>query len=216
MPILWKHKLRCLVPKFGMKYSSWNKLMHNRRRDKRVSDALLAAGYKMEGKVITQILVNMFRTATPIVIEGRANGEDLWDILPRVQLQIDWARTLPQPIFFELVVCFVEARHQWEKEPVYPFDYYEMYNPAVLELITFRKAIGDYGPGGSSWVLVDAVFFNELARGFNIDEEEDEETTIINPDCATNKQQGQKEEIAVDDVVVPPGTDEDETEEEGL
>ncbi|KAJ8133342.1 hypothetical protein O1611_g281 [Lasiodiplodia mahajangana] len=174
MPIIRKYKLRRLVPTSGMKYQSWRKLMHSRRRDKRVADALKAAGYEMKHAVITRVLVNMFRTATPIVAEGRANGEDLWDILPRVQLQIDWARTLPQPVFFELVACFVEARHEWEKAPVYPFDYYELYNPMVLELIKFRKSIGDYGPGGSSWVLVDAVFFNELARGFNIDEDEDD------------------------------------------
>ncbi|KAI1120211.1 hypothetical protein F5Y10DRAFT_283480 [Nemania abortiva] len=199
MPNTWKGKLRGLVPKAGMKYQSDSRLMHHTRRDKRVADALRAAGYEMEHPAITQVLVNLFRTATPLVTEGRANQKDLWESLSLVQLQIDWARGLPGPIFFELFVCFVEARHMWEKEPDDPFYRYEPHNPAVLELITFRESVGNYHADGTSWVLTEAIWFNELARGYD----EDEDVAMGDSDCIINEYQDINEDRIVDGVNPP-------------
>jgi hypothetical protein len=192
---------------FLVKYQSRHRLMHNHRRDKRVTDALKAAGYQITRAAITAVLMNMFQTATPIVAAAHARGEDLWDSLPRVQLELDWARNLPEAIFFELVVCFVEARYEWEKNPVYPFYHSELYNPAVCELVTFLKSIGDYGTNNGSWVLTDAVFFNELARGFSVDEDENEDEYVVmrdyNPD--SNEFSDDNEDLKVADLIPPQG-----------
>ncbi|KAI0973786.1 hypothetical protein F4678DRAFT_459273 [Xylaria arbuscula] len=177
MPILSKQNLRYILPKAGMTYQSPHTLMHNKRRDKRVADALRTAGYDITGPTITEVLVHMFQTATPI-FTSRAENEDLWDVLPRVQTQIDWARSLPQAIFFEFFVCFVEARCEWEKNPTYPHYMFDLYDPAVRELVTFRTSVGDSVASHVSWILTDAVFFNELARGLGIDEDEDEDVVM--------------------------------------
>ncbi|KAJ8123076.1 hypothetical protein ONZ43_g885 [Nemania bipapillata] len=178
MPTPYKRKLRAALPKSGMKYHSEKKLMHNHRREKRVTDSLKAAGYQITHAAITSVLVDLFRKAAPIVAEAHAQGEALWDSLSRVQTEIDWARNLPEAIFFELVVRFVEARYEWEKNPTYPYYAYELYNPAVVELVKFLASIGDHG-ANNSWVLTDAVFFNELARGLDVDEDEDEDTMMM-------------------------------------
>ncbi|TGJ82734.1 hypothetical protein E0Z10_g6035 [Xylaria hypoxylon] len=200
MPIQFKGTLRRVMPEAGMKYQSSKRLMHHIRRDKRIGDALQASGYEITRHVITQVLANMFHTATPIVAAGYANGEDLWDMLPRVQRQIDWAQDLPESIVFELFVCLIEARHEWEKKPQYPYYEYRLYNPAVLELVAFRTAIGDYGANHVSWVLTDAVFFNELARGLD-DDDEDEYVTFGDTD--NDECQKENQDPMVTDVIQP-------------
>ncbi len=188
--------------------------MHNQRRDKRVACALKAAGYEITRSAITKVLVHMFQTATPIVTEARAKQEDLWDVLPRVQSQIDWARELPQPIFFELFVGFIEARCEWEKNPEFPYDRYELYNPAVLELIAFRTSVGDCDSNNMSWILTDAVFFNELARGLGIDEDEDEDVMMADSNLDNEGCPAENEDPMVVDVVRPMANMKIEQEEE--
>ncbi|KAK5625322.1 hypothetical protein RRF57_001038 [Xylaria bambusicola] len=156
--------------------------MHHIRRDTRVADALRATGYDIKLVVLTEVLMHLFKTATPLVIKGRADGEDLWDILPHVQREIDWASKVPKATFFEMFVCLIEARCEWEKNPEYPYYRYELYNPAVLELIAFRESVGDCGTIGESWIVTDAVFFNELAGGLDIDEDEDEDIAMDGSD----------------------------------
>ncbi|KAJ3568214.1 hypothetical protein NPX13_g6498 [Xylaria arbuscula] len=182
MSIVFKGKLRLSLPESGMKYESSHRLLHNDRRESRVADALRAAGYEITPASITEVLIHLFKTATPLVVKGRADGEDLWDILPLVQKEIDWASKVPEATFLEMFVCLIEARCQWEKNPVYPFDRYELYNAAVLALIAFRTAVGDCNIVGESWIVTDAVFFNELAEGFDIDDDEDEDVDMNDSD----------------------------------
>ncbi|KAI1271189.1 hypothetical protein F5Y07DRAFT_404675 [Xylaria sp. FL0933] len=177
MSVHWKGNFRRALPASGMKYQSTSRLMHSNRRDKRVTDALKAAGYEITRAAITEVLAHMFQIATPIVTSARAENEDLWDVLPLVQSQLDWAHKLPEPIFFELFVCLIEARHKWEKEPEFPYERYELYNKAVLELIEFRKSTGDYGANSGSWILTDSTLF-DLARGLDSDEDEDEDVEM--------------------------------------
>ncbi|KAJ2976435.1 hypothetical protein NUW58_g8086 [Xylaria curta] len=145
----------------------------------------------------------MFRIATPIVTEGHAKGEDLWDLLPRLQTQLDWAQNLPQSIFFEFFVCLIEARHGWERTPTYPYYDYEKYDPAVRELVSFRESIGDYGANNVSWVLNDGVFFNELAGGFTVDEDEGEDVIMGDPNLDTEDCHDHSEDPTIADVVLP-------------
>ncbi|RWA07592.1 hypothetical protein EKO27_g7514 [Xylaria grammica] len=199
----FKAKLRYLVPESGMKYQSSGRVMHHIRRDKRVVDALRAAGYQLTRPVITRVLVNMFQIAAPIVAAGRAEGEDLWDILPRAQREIDWAQNLPEPIVFELFVSLIEARCEWEKNPEYPYYKFELYNPAIRELVAFRTTIGDYGTNNVSWVLTDAVFFDELARGLDIDDDEDEDVVMNDGNLGSDNYEGEVEDPMVADIVPP-------------
>ncbi|KAI1176504.1 hypothetical protein F4777DRAFT_597636 [Nemania sp. FL0916] len=174
MPIRDAVRLRAAFPKSGLTYQSPFRVLHHQRRDKQVCDALLAAGYEITGPVITQLLINIFRIATPIVL-SRASGESLWDVLGRVQRQIDWARGLSHTIFFELFTCLIEARYRWEKQPTEPYMNFELYNPAVLELIGFLDDVGDHAwDRRSSWILADAIIFNEMARGLDDDGNEDD------------------------------------------
>ncbi|KAI0430906.1 hypothetical protein F5Y09DRAFT_330757 [Xylaria sp. FL1042] len=179
MPVLQKGKLRGALPASGMKYQSSFCLMHNKRRDRRVTHALKAAGYEITCAVITEVLVHMFQIATPI------------------------ASNLPQPIFFEFFVCLIQARCEWEEEPEFPYHRYELYNQAVLELIAFRKSTGDCGANNVSWILTDAVFFNELARGFDIDEDEDEDVMMDDTNLDQEDHQQDNEDPVIADVVPP-------------
>ncbi|KAI0502721.1 hypothetical protein F5B22DRAFT_632282 [Xylaria bambusicola] len=169
----------------AVKYQAPYRLMHKSRRDKRVFDALKATGHEIKPAILTEVLMQLFKTATPLIKKGRDNGDDLWDILPLVQSEIDWASKVPQAVFFEMFVRLIEARCEWEKNPEYPYYRYDLYNPAVLALIAFRKSVGDHGTVGESWIVTDAVFFNELARGFDIDEDEDEDVVMDGSDCQT-------------------------------
>ncbi|KAI1145656.1 hypothetical protein F4825DRAFT_457286 [Nemania diffusa] len=203
MPISYKGNLRQALPGLGMKYQSSHRLMHTKHREKLVTRALKDAGYQIKRATITTVLVNMFRMAAPIVAAARANGESLWDSLSRVQLEIDWARNLPETIFFDLVVRLVEARHEWEKAPQYPFYEYELYNPAVRELVTFLQEIGDYDVNHGSWVLTDAVIFNELARGWDIDEDEYQDVVMQDYNPEANANSDGNEDPTVADIIPP-------------
>ena len=88
---------------------------------------------------------------------------------------------MPEAIFFEMFVFLIEARCEWEKNPTDPYYRYEEYNPAILELIAFRKSVGDGDTIGESWLDTNAVFFNKLAGGFDVDEDEDEDVIMDDP-----------------------------------
>ncbi|KAI1284722.1 hypothetical protein F5Y07DRAFT_393690 [Xylaria sp. FL0933] len=170
------------MPTTGMKYQSERRLMHHVRRDWRVADALQSVGYSMERRHISRAFADMFRVAGPIVSTEHARGVDFWDILPQVQKKINWARRLPEAIFFELFTCLIEARHEWQKNTESPPRTPD-HDRFIHEMDAFRRHVGD-GPKTprsrdeeefASWILVDAVFFNEMAGGFDSDEDEDED-----------------------------------------
>ncbi|KAI0814207.1 hypothetical protein GGR55DRAFT_676342 [Xylaria sp. FL0064] len=213
MSMPWKGNLRRALPASGMKYQSTSRLMHSNRRDKRVTDALKAAGYEITRAAITEVLVHMFQIATPIVTGARAENEDLWDVLPRVQSQLDWAHKLPEPIFFELFVCLIEARNKWEEGPKFPYESYELYNKAVLELIEFRKSTGDYGANNGSWILTDALIFGDLAGGVDSDEDEDEDVEM--GDTNFNQVDCQEDDFEEHDFQEEDFNEEDHHEEDG-
>ncbi|KAI8955127.1 hypothetical protein F4801DRAFT_602783 [Xylaria longipes] len=128
----------------------------------------------------------MFQIATPIFIDARAEGKDLWDMLPIVQQQLDWGRLLGEPVFLELFTRLIEARYRWKEKPVHPFFEYDQYTPLVVELVQFRKAVGDCpqedrlsGRNYNSWILADAEVYNGLAGGVD---EDDGDTGVIQPD----------------------------------
>ncbi|KAI1745277.1 hypothetical protein F4680DRAFT_401636 [Xylaria scruposa] len=162
------------------------RVMHRDRRDKKVCDALKEAGYELSVAGLRQAFTPMFQIATPVFIDARAKCKDLWDMLAIVQQQLDWARLLSEPVFFELFTRLIESRYRWEKKPVFPFFDYHLYNPMVVELVKFRKAVGDCpqedsfdGPNYTSWILTDAEIYNELAGGLH---ENDGDTRMIQPD----------------------------------
>jgi hypothetical protein len=80
---------------------------------------------------------------TPLTVEARAAGGDSWNVPSDVQRQLDWGSQVPEAVFFELFTALVEARHEWEKKPAYPFFKNEEYDEIVLEPVTFRKAVSD-------------------------------------------------------------------------
>ncbi|KAI1429639.1 hypothetical protein F5Y12DRAFT_415168 [Xylaria sp. FL1777] len=168
-----------------VKYQSEKRLMHNIHREKRVADALQAVGYKMVRRSISHAFADMFRVASPIVSTAHAECVDLWDILPRVQREINWARQLPEAIFFELFTSLIEARCEWQKN-LAPSSQSRDNDRFIHQLDAFRRNVGDCpkeanNRGGEhvSWILVDAVFFNELASGLDIDEDEEEDVTML-------------------------------------
>ncbi|KAI1291368.1 hypothetical protein F5Y03DRAFT_400730 [Xylaria venustula] len=193
MPILFR-TLRSAVPETG-------KSCTTNDESKRVADALKTAGYDITRPTVSEILVHMFQTATPI-FTARTENEDLWDVLSRVQSQIYWAQSLPEAIFFEFFVCFVEARCEWEKNPTYPYYMFDLYDPAVRELVAFRTSVGDSIANDGSCILTDAVFFNELARGLGIDEDEDEDVVMSNSSCDKDSLEEHGNPTVAD--VVPP------------
>ncbi|KAJ8121126.1 hypothetical protein ONZ43_g2344 [Nemania bipapillata] len=128
--------------------------MHSSRRDNQVTEALKRAGYQLSTADLRRALTPMFRIATPIFVIARLEGKDLWDMLPE------------------------------EKKPMPPFFDHKNNPPLVVEIVRFRKAVGDCPQEGSldhpdykSWILVDADIYNILAGGLDmeIDIDEDEE-----------------------------------------
>ncbi|KAI1108069.1 hypothetical protein F5Y14DRAFT_445764 [Nemania sp. NC0429] len=161
-------------------YASKYLLMHRKRRETRVTQALLDAGFEISTDGLCEAFVPMFQIATPIFIDARAEGQSLWDMLPEVKRELSWARLLPDAVFFEFFTLLVKARFDWEKRPLPPFFNYDQYSSLVLELIRFRKAVGDCPQDDGltssdyvSWILTDAVFYNELAGGWYEDEDEE-------------------------------------------
>ncbi|TGJ79377.1 hypothetical protein E0Z10_g9397 [Xylaria hypoxylon] len=157
--------------------------MHDIRRDERVMEALEAAIHRKLYRSVSHAFIEMFRVAGPLVGSAHSQGLDLWDVLPRVQHEINWARNLPQAIFFELFTCLIKARNQWKKNP--KLSHFSPENARLVrEIDAFRRNVGDYPKDASrsgehvSWILVDAVFFNELARGFDVDEDEGEDVEM--------------------------------------
>ena len=155
--------------------------MHDVRRENRVLDALESVGCEMVRRSVTHTFADMFRVAGPIVSTKRAKGHDLWDILPFVQCEVNWARKLPEAIFFELFTCLIEARHEWLKNLDSPPRFRDN-DRFVYQIDAFRRKVGDCPKEAShrrgersSWILVDAVFFNELAGGLDVDEDEEED-----------------------------------------
>ncbi|KAI0805866.1 hypothetical protein GGR55DRAFT_653760 [Xylaria sp. FL0064] len=192
--------LRSAMPTTGMKYQSERRLMHHVRRDWRVADSLQSVGYSMERRHISRAFADMFRVAGPIMNTDHARGVDLWDILPKVQKKINWARRLPEAIFFELFTCLIEARHEWQKNAECPPRTPD-HDRFIHEIDAFRRHVGD-GPRGpsnrgeeepASWILVDAVFFNEMAGGFDEDEDEDVEMKDINGVAGTKDVKGDED-----------------------
>ncbi|TRX92239.1 hypothetical protein FHL15_006854 [Xylaria flabelliformis] len=185
---LWQSLLfhLTLPNKMTVNYLGKKRVMSRSYRDKQVCDALKAAGYDLSTAGLRQAFTPMFQIATPVFIDARAKHRDLWDMLATVQQQLDWARLLGFSVFFELFTRLIESRYRWEKRPVYPFFDYHLYNPIVVELVKFRKAVGDCPqedsldvPDYTSWILTDAEFYNELAGGLD---EEDGGTGMIQPD----------------------------------
>ncbi|KAH8162158.1 hypothetical protein CIB48_g6091 [Xylaria polymorpha] len=157
-----------IVPKSGMTYREKNRVLHQTRRDKQVENALRDTGYDLSAAGLRRAFLPMIQLATPIFIDARAKGKDLWDMLPVVQQQLDWARRLG------------------ESKPVPPFFDYDQYTPLVVELVRFRKAVGDCpqedslsGPNYESWIMADAEVYNVLAGGIH---EDDEDTGTIQHD----------------------------------
>ncbi|KAF2970356.1 hypothetical protein GQX73_g3233 [Xylaria multiplex] len=183
-PTTTRSYLRSGLPAMGMTYRSEERLMNDTLRDRRVGEALQAATYQKTHRSVSHAFANMFRVASPIVSKAHSQDLDLWDALPLAQHEISWARNLPQAIFFELFTCLIEARQTWQMNPK-PYSWPSESDPLVCEIDAFRKTVGD-GPKNpcschgdhTSWVLVDAVFFNELASGFNINEDEDEDAEM--------------------------------------
>ncbi|KAI0472526.1 hypothetical protein F4859DRAFT_522423 [Xylaria cf. heliscus] len=182
------NKLREILPKSGMKYLEKSRIMSRQSRDKQVSNALTSSGYELSTTGIHQAFAPMFQIAVPIFIDARAEGKDLWDILPIIQRKLDWARRLAESVFFELFTRLVEARCRWEQKPVPPFFDYHQYTPLVIKLVQFRKVVGDCpqedslsGPEYKSWILADAEVYNVLAGG--IYEDDEDMGTIQHDEC---------------------------------
>lgn len=95
-----------------MTYREKNRVLHQTRRDKQVENALRDTGYDLSAAGLRRAFLPMIQLATPIFIDARAKGKDLWDMLPVVQQQLDWARRLGESVFFELFTCLVEARYR--------------------------------------------------------------------------------------------------------
>ncbi|KAI0392842.1 hypothetical protein F5Y17DRAFT_434903 [Xylariaceae sp. FL0594] len=127
----------------------------------------------------------MFRAATNVFVAAREKNatlddddeeQDLWDMVSTLQAQLPWVQQqhVPEAVFFEFFTCLVKARAEWELNPTYPYDRWDEYDPAILELIKFREAVGDRG-SETSWILTDAIIYNEMADGLGEGEEEEEE-----------------------------------------
>ncbi|KAK5631112.1 hypothetical protein RRF57_006827 [Xylaria bambusicola] len=188
--------LRSAMPTVGMKYQSEKQLMHDVRRDAQVANSLKSVGCEMVRRSVAHNLADMFRVASPIISTAHAKGIDLWDILPLVQREINWTRFLPEPIFFELFTCLIEARHQWQKNLHSPPPY-RGNDRFIHEIDAFRRNVGDYPKDANhrrgkhaSWILIDAVFFNELAGGLDIDK--DEESHVEAQDVADTERSSER------------------------
>ncbi|KAI0438438.1 hypothetical protein F4803DRAFT_569628 [Xylaria telfairii] len=158
-PVTGRNRMRDIAPRSGMTYQWENRILHQRRRDAQVANALKNTGYDLSAAGLRRAFIPMFQLATPIFIDGRAEGKDLWDMLSVVQQQLDWARRLGGSVFFELFTC--------------------LYTLLVVQLVQFRKAVGDCpqedslsGPNYESWILADAEVYNVLAGGIYEDNED--------------------------------------------
>ncbi|KAI0552658.1 hypothetical protein F4679DRAFT_581169 [Xylaria curta] len=87
--ILHIKKLWEILPKSGMNYPERNRVLHRSKRDKQVCAALKEAGYELSVAGLCQVFTLMFQIATPVFIDARAKRQDLWDMLPIVQQQLD-------------------------------------------------------------------------------------------------------------------------------
>ncbi|KAJ3578660.1 hypothetical protein NPX13_g1901 [Xylaria arbuscula] len=179
-----RNSLRSVTPNVGMKYQSDSRLMHDVRRDNRVLEALESVGCDLVRRSVTHAFEDMFRVAGPIVGTKHAERIDLWDILPLVQREINWAKKLPEAIFFELFTCLIEARHEWLKNLSSPPRARDN-DRFIHQIDAFRRRVGDcpketnHRRGDhASWILLDAVFFNELAGGLDLEEDEEEDDAM--------------------------------------
>ncbi|KAI0525399.1 hypothetical protein F5B22DRAFT_642416 [Xylaria bambusicola] len=168
--------LRGVMPTAGLRYQSEKQLMYDVRRDAQVANSLESTGCQMVRRSVAQTLADMFRVASPIVRTAHMKGVDLWDILPLVQREINWARLLPEATFFELFTCLIGARQHWLKNIHSPPRSRES-DRFIHEIDAFRRNVGDAPKDANhrreehtSWILIDAVLFNELAGGLDIDE----------------------------------------------
>ncbi|KAJ2997183.1 hypothetical protein NUW58_g726 [Xylaria curta] len=144
--------------------------MHRTRRDRQVADALKESGYELSAVGVSQAFTLMFRIATPIFIDARAEEKDLWDILPAVKKELDWGRLLPEAVFLELFTRLVEARWLWEQRP--GFLLYS-HSPLARTIAEFREMIRDCDSNSVSWILTHADIYNDLAHGMDEDNEGD-------------------------------------------
>ncbi|KAI8630446.1 hypothetical protein F5Y19DRAFT_46781 [Xylariaceae sp. FL1651] len=188
VPSIHYAKLRDKFPGCGMIYLSRYLVTHSSRRDKRIRAALKDTGYSHTKDSIRSAMVRMFEIATPIIVAGRAEKADLWDMLPDVQQQLDWARLLPESVFLELFARLVEARRAWELNPRSPFPHTQPNDALVDALIAFRRAVGDgimdydytrkYTDDDiPSWILAHAMCY-DLAGGLEAEEDEDEDVDM--------------------------------------
>ncbi|KAI0490458.1 hypothetical protein F4859DRAFT_520257 [Xylaria cf. heliscus] len=208
-------QLRRMMPSAGMIYKSNYQLMHSANREKRIANALEGIGHHLSPECIAHAFTDMFRAAVPLVRAVRAQGLSLWDALPWVQHRLNWARDLPAATFFELFTCLIQARHEWlmGNTPT-PCRGEE---GLTREIDVFRVSVGDCsedvveggGAGGeyASWILIDAVFYNDLASGLyeGEDEDEDEDEGVESQDAEDeDKDKDDGEEFITDALGVVP------------
>ncbi|KAI1433151.1 hypothetical protein GGR50DRAFT_705686 [Xylaria sp. CBS 124048] len=175
-----EYNLRRVLPTAGMIYPEGDVLLHSVSRDKKVYRALRATGCRATTSSVQSAFVRMFQLATPICIKGRAEGKSLWDMLPELKGKLDWGRRLAEAVFLGIFTRLVEARHRWEENPLPPFADHSKYSALVLEIMRFLEAVKDCSGNGSrgrptltSWILTDAMIYNELAGGKYLSEDED-------------------------------------------
>ncbi|KAH8168164.1 hypothetical protein CIB48_g1 [Xylaria polymorpha] len=177
-------RLRYMMPGGGMIYQSDERLMSNVHRDKCFVDAVEALGCPLSPELVARALTDLFRTAIPIVGEGRAQGYSLWDILPWLRHELDWGPMLPKSIFFELFTCLIEARQEWLENPT-PYLSNTGHDWLPQEIDIFRYSVGDCpgdveSSGGDfvSWILLDAAIISDAGRAYYQDENKEEDVEM--------------------------------------
>ncbi|KAI1318863.1 hypothetical protein F5Y16DRAFT_406174 [Xylariaceae sp. FL0255] len=129
--------LKLLIPKNGLKWPRPS-LTSQRNRDKQVVRALKAKG-TLSRPGVHHALTRLFEVALLVFQKDRTRRtESLVSIL---RIRLDWARLLPNTVFWEFLVSLLMARYRWESvaDHTYPKDH----PSCVRALDTFRDAIGD-------------------------------------------------------------------------
>ncbi|KAI1821580.1 hypothetical protein F4861DRAFT_518315 [Xylaria intraflava] len=177
--------LRHVMPTAGMRYLSQRRLMYSPHHEACVADALGAVGCQMSSSSVGLAFAQMFVIASPFVSAAHAQSQSLWDTLPWVQHELNWAERLSQATFFELFICLVKARHDGLNNPDPSAGQVSGHDVLVHEIDAFRRAVGDCpkegqdgGDSPTSWILTYATSYYQLVGGAGLEMEEYEDTEM--------------------------------------
>ncbi|KAI1324138.1 hypothetical protein F5Y16DRAFT_316371 [Xylariaceae sp. FL0255] len=169
------------MPGAGMTWKSDNVVTTQLRRDRAIARALHAKGYSTRN-LIDGALVKMFETASSVFLDNYSQArKEIWSTVTLLQAKLDWAQSLNFTTFYDFFCCLVKARYQFERVPVYPYFNYDRYQPSVIALVQFRRAVKDCPQidieegvdEDSSWILTDAGIYDAV-EGFEDDGNDDD------------------------------------------